>query len=207
MLTDIRLLLIDDDLADAAIIERIVGDGRMWILCTGWEPKSSQLALSTKFLPLVYSFFNTLGGDSDQYGSIVLGEPIVYAPSGDATIARPDGIQFEYTSRADLDQVDQPGVYQFVDADRTRSFAVNLAESESQTTPLGEDALERFGIKIGETLTVAQTQANQRQLRDIELEKTQKLWQWLLVAALALLAIETIWGGLLSRGGPKPEPA
>ena len=195
------------DDGDPAIIEKIVGDGRMWILCTGWQPKSSQLALSTKFLPLIYSFFNTLGGDSDQYGSIVLGEPIPYPPSDQATIAGPDGMKLQYKTKDDLEQVDQPGVYQFTDADRTRSFAVNLAESESRTTPMGEDALERFGIKIGETLTVAQTQANQRQLRDIELEKTQKLWQWLLVAALVLLAIETIWGGLLSRGSPKPEPA
>ncbi|NND97641.1 MAG: hypothetical protein HKN47_09970, partial [Pirellulaceae bacterium] len=191
------------DDGDPAIVEKIIGEGRMWVMTTGWQPSASQLALSTKFLPLIYSFFETLGGDADQYGSITLGEPIGYPPSPSATITGPGETTFEYTSQADLDLITQPGIYQYSDHSTTHPFAVNLAESESHTVPMADDVMDRFGIKMGKTLTVAQSQMNQRQLRDIELEKQQKVWQWLLAAALVLLAIETLWGGLISRSKPQ----
>lgn len=187
------------DDGDPALLQRKVDDGRVWVLTTGWQPKSSQLALSTKFLPLVYGLFGVSGGQGDQFGSITIGDPIVYPPSPTATISGPDQMQLAYETTEDIKQVDQPGVYSFTDNGETKSFAVNLAESESQTTPLSKDALQRFGVDVDKALTVAQTKANKRQLRDIELEKKQKLWQWLLVAALVLLAVETVWGGLISR--------
>ena len=64
--------------------------------------------------------------------------------------------------------------------------------------PIAE--LERFGVTLGTQLNTEQLLARQRQLRDIELEKQQRLWQWLLVAALGLLALETWLGGWISRG-------
>jgi hypothetical protein len=41
----------------------------------------------------------------------------------------------------------------------------------------------------------AQELARLRQLHDTELEGRQKLWRWLLVAALAVLGVETWWAG------------
>jgi Aerotolerance regulator N-terminal/von Willebrand factor type A domain len=195
------------DNGDPAIIEHRMDQGRLWILASGWQPKSSQLALSTKFLPLMFSLFDSSSNQVQPFGSFVLGDAISYKPSSTAVITKPDETTIAWKSSTDLDQINQPGIYQFTDDGQTRSFAVNLPESESDTSPLADDALERFGVTVGKTLSVAQTQANQRQLRDVELENNQKLWQWLLAAALALLAIETLWGGLLSRSGRQPEPA
>ncbi len=190
----------DDD--DPALIERVIEDGRLWVLATGWQPAESQLALSTKFIPFVFSLFD-IGGRRGGGDRFTLGQAIDLPPVESAVITRPSGSAFKYTSGEDAALIDQPGIYQYSDDQDGRSFAVNLDESESRTAAIGDSELERFGVKLGQQLTTAQAEAKQRQLRDVELEKRQKLWQWLLVAVMALLAIETWLGGLISRSRPK----
>ncbi|MGB7347564.1 MAG: BatA domain-containing protein [Pirellulaceae bacterium] len=197
------------DDGDPALLEnQIDGDGRVWVLTAGWQPSSSQLALSTKFLPLVYSWIGRLSGEINAYGSTTVGQSPPFRVSPTATISDPSGVSFEYAKTSDSDRINQPGIYTYNDEGvAPKRFAVNLAESESLTTPLENESLERFGIRLGNASAAVQSEVVKRQLRDIELEKQQKIWQWLLVAALALLAIETIWGGLLSRGSPGPVVA
>lgn len=203
------------DDGDPALIEWTVDEqrdgGRLWVLGTGWQPSESQLALSTKFVPLIFRLFDTTDSQ-DQSTSFAVGESINHSPSDLATITRPSGAAFEFQTDADASQIDQPGIYTFNEGDLASSFAVNLAASESQTETIADTDFERFGITLGAQETTQQTQARQRQLRDIELEKRQRLWQWLLVAALALLALETLLGGVISRSGNEasdttPEPA
>ena len=193
-----RVLSYFDD-GDPALIERTVGDGRVWVLASGWQPAESQLALSTKFIPLVFRLFDSSGGRAglDRY---TVGGPIDMVPSPNAMITGPHGASFRYRSAVDVEGIDQPGIYQFSDGPISRQFAVNLDESESRTAALGDTDLERFGVLLGKQPETAQTLAKQRQLRDVELEGRQRLWQWLLVAALVLLALETWLGGWISRG-------
>jgi len=188
------------DDGDPALLEYQTNEARVWVLAAGWQPAASQLALSTKFLPLIYSFFGGISGDVDQYASTVVGQAAPFRFTDTATVTGPDENQFAYQRSDDAMQIDRPGIYRYSDGETMKKFAVNLAASESETTPLENEAFERFGIKLGKKTTAVQSEASLRQLRDIELEKQQKIWQWLLAAALALLAIETIWGGLISRG-------
>jgi hypothetical protein len=94
----------------------------------------------------------------------------------------------------DLDGIDRPGIYRWIDGDRATQFAVNLDVAESHTEPIGDDTLEQFGVKLDAGQTKEATEEHQRQLKDRELESRQRIWQWLLVAALILLGIET-WIG------------
>lgn len=181
-----------------ALVERTIGQGRLLLMTAGWQPEAGQLALSTKFIPLISGLYDMEGRKrtTDQY---LVGEPIEESPSPTATITRPDGVEFDYRSRDDASQIDQPGIYTFRDGDTVRSFAVNLPDSESRTDPMSEEELERFGVVLGTNVTTEQAMATQRQLRDRELESQQKLWQWLLVSALAILGLETLLGGWFSR--------
>ena len=187
----------DDD--DPALIEIPSGKGKIWILTTGWQPEESQLALSTKFIPMVFQWFESSSADSNRVASYAIGEPIAFQPSSSATITRPDGSTFEYKESDDHDQIDRPGIYVFNDMGESDPFAVNIAESESHTDSLDDDALERFGVKLGAAPTAEQLQASGRQLRDIELEGRQKIWQWLLLIGLVILLMESWLGGWLSR--------
>jgi len=46
---------------------------------------------------------------------------------------------------------------------------------------------------------IAQRAATKRQLQNAELESQQKLWRWLIVAALVMLLLETGLAGWLTR--------
>lgn len=188
-----------------ALIEKPIGDGRVWVLATGWQPSESQFALSTKFIPFLFSLFDTQGGKGagDRF---VIGEKIDLTPSETTTITGPNGSAFEFRASEDLSAIDEPGIYHLVEGETHRSFAINLSEAESRTDPLSETELERFGVTLGKQLSTTEVQAQQRQLRDIELEGRQRLWQWLLLAVLALLALETLLGGLISRGRRDYDP-
>ena len=95
--------------------------------------------------------------------------------------------------------IDEPGVYQFQTDKQTSLFAVNLDQAESRTEPLDEESLAGFGVLLGENASTAELLENERQLRDRELESQQRLWQWILVLALALLGLETFLGAIWSR--------
>jgi len=194
----------DDE--DPALVEQTIGEGKMWVLAAGWQPEASQLALSTKFIPLIFGMFDSDTGslsDSNQY---TVGDKISLEPSPTAEITLPKGEKIAYRSPSDFPTLDSPGIYGVVDGESTSSIAVNLENAESRTETIEADALERFGIRMGTTVSAAEELNNQRQLRDRELESRQRLWQWLLVAALVLLGVETLLGGLLSKSR-SAEPA
>ena len=198
----------DDDAP--ALVEHSIGVGKMWVLAAGWQPKASQLALSTKFIPLIFSMFDPDSGSITKGDRYTVGDDTTLAPSlvpsSIAEITTPDGNKVAFQSVSDLPTFDAPGIYSMVNNESTSRIAVNLDSTESQTETMEADALERFGIRMGLTNTTAQELSNQRQLRDRELESRQRLWQWLLVAALVLLGLETLLGGWLSRSrSSQPE--
>lgn len=183
--------------------------GRLWIMTVGWQPIESQLALSTKFIPLIFGLFDTGGDDTSRFAeqSVRMGAEVaslvgvdgnpweikLLAGGGErASDGQPDALAADAS-------IDRPGIYQWTSAGRTRTFAVNIDESESETDPIGADELERMGVVIGKSITPEVAEQAERQMRDIELESQQRLWRWLLVGVLGLLATETIVSGWLSR--------
>ena len=194
----------DDE--DPALVEKTVGKGNLWVLTAGWQPEASQLALSTKFLPLIFSMFDSTKGSLSGGNQYSVGDKTSMARSTPAEISLPDGEKITYRKAADFPSLDSPGIYSLVDDDSTNRIAVNLNQAESRTEMIADDDLERFGVQLGTTLSAEEELSNRRQLRDRELESRQRLWQWLLVAALALLGLETLLGGLLSRSrSTQPE--
>jgi hypothetical protein len=186
------------DDGDVAIARRGVGAGQCLLLTAGWQPQSSQLALSTKFIPLVSQW---LGSVDSRFSAtqIDVGDPLPIRASQDAPIRD--------TESSDTDM---PGLVSIDDGGVPRTIAVNVAASESETEPVDDEVLEQFGITLGQTSSAINDDASRRQLRDRELESRQSVWRWLLIAALVFLSIETWWAGRLSRSaktvGPDPTP-
>jgi hypothetical protein len=87
-------------------------------------------------------------------------------------------------------------------------FAVNLDAAESKTAPMPTDELERLGVPMKPVETTPTLQAAQQQtLHNAELEARQKLWRWLIVAALAVLLGETWLAGWITRRAAVPVEA
>jgi hypothetical protein len=168
---EIKVLASFDD-ETPAMMQRTIGDGRIIVMAAGWQPNESQLALSTKFIPMIFNLFEMSETSAGETSHFLVGEQIA--------------------SDAANQVFDKPEVYQRELDGNTESFALNLAEAESHLEPIDTSLLERFGINLADSIPADVKLAEQRQMRDVELESNQKLWQWLLVAALAMLGCETL---------------
>jgi len=177
-----------------ALLESKMGAGRLLLLTTGWQPDESQLALSTKFVPLLYRLVHA---DQTEGGRVLrrVGDSLPASIPPDATLTRPDGTAVSVTVERDSSELDSPGVYHWSHEGQMGRFAVNLDPSESRTHTVGDDVLEQFGVKLRSNQPTGEiAQQQQRQLRDRELESRQRIWQWLLAAVLGLIGLET-WMG------------
>lgn len=192
-----RVLARFDDL-DPALVEVPAGRGRLMVLATCWHPEDSQLALSTKFVPLLYSLLDQSGGLPPQPTQFTVAGDIAFASVGadtnqPITVLKPDASRVTVAKgEANFSQADQPGTYSFTVGAGTKRFAVNLDPAESRTAPMPLDELARFGAALpGLTPDAAKAEANKRVLQNTELEGRQKIWRWLVAAALAVLLLET----------------
>ncbi|HWA10871.1 MAG TPA: BatA domain-containing protein [Opitutaceae bacterium] len=193
------------DSGDPALLEIPVGKGRVLALMTGWNPEDSQLAVSSKFVPLLYEMLEYGAGLSSQAAQVSVGDPIavptVDAAGGTVAVRRPDGTTTTLAAgAANFTDTLQPGIYQLNVGSRTVSVAVNLDAAESRTSPLPPDQLERYGAPGAEPVRDAAREARREALmQGTEAESRQKLWRWFLGATMAVLLIESALAGWTAR--------
>ena len=200
------------DNGDPAILEKAIGSGRLWVLASGWQPADSHLARSTKFVPLLSIMLERSGSSGGLPARCHVGEAVALpesvGPALPASVRTPDGAELKLPDNARVfDETNQPGVYLLTVGGRTRQFAVNLDPDESKTAAISADQLGLRGISLGQPSTRAAIAAGARQIRDVELENRQKLWRWLIVAALGILILETWLAGRLARRAVEPVEA
>jgi len=188
------------DNGDPALIEQRHGRGRLLVLTSGWHPADSQLARSTKFVPLVMRILENSGSDDLVRSQYQVGEsvglPNDETQSAPFVVTTPDREEIRLASDAQtFDGTDTPGIYRLQRDDSPSEFAVNLASAESITAPFDAAELEQWGVRLGHENTRADIVERRRQMRDVELEKKQKLWRWLIVTALGILVLETWLAG------------
>jgi hypothetical protein len=127
----------------------------------------------------------------------------IVAKSGGAVLSvrKPDGSQVQLASGdSRFSQTEQPGIYEVIAPSSAVRFAVNLDSAESKTAPLSVDELERLGLPMKPHEIALSKQVELRQgMHNTELESRQKLWRWLIVAALVVLMGETILAGWITR--------
>ena len=201
------------DDGDPALFEQSHGKGRLLVLSSGWHPDDSELARSTKFVPLLSGVLERSGVAETLLPQYQVGDHVVLGAvemgSVAGTVRKPDGTESKLAGGGGtFDETDLPGVYDLASGDVRRQFAVNLDGAESRTAPLEPGELEELGVRLGGQPTRAELVKKHRQMRDKELEDKQKLWRWLIVAALGVLIVETWLAGYLSRPAMKqPEGA
>lgn len=192
---------------DPAVVEKSIGKGRVVLLASSWRPDDSQLARSSKFVPLMLSLLTIGTSEAFETADLHVGDRIPLASFAAriadraATVVVPSGASLKISADATaFDQTDTPGVYAIeTDGERT-AFAVNLEPSESRTQPMPVETLEQFGCKLYKGASqAAASEESRRQMLNAELEGQQKLWRWVILAALAFLAVETWLAGRLAR--------
>ncbi len=178
-----------------ALICKEQGAGKIWILMAGWQPSDSQLALSTKFVPLISGLYRlatpVLGNPSSYRVGMALEIPSDHRVldsagkemTGDPVVGR----------SAKLIPFSQPGIYRRVTATGIESqLAVNLMESESNTAVSGLERLEKLGVLMSDRKPIKKDDASRRQLRAVELESQQGWWRWVLVGVIGVIGLESL---------------
>lgn len=195
------------DNGDPAVLERLVTasgrTGRILLLASGWQPESSQFALSSKFVPFVSGLLDLAYGPGVSASNLTIGESLPIPPSlrgAPLVIHKPVSGDVQLPAdAANFSQTDEPGIYDAAASTGAFRFAVNLAAAESNTAPLPLESLEQLGVRFTSQVSRAERLDRIRQQRDTELESHQKLWRWLLVGTLGLLIVETWWAGCAAR--------
>ena len=192
------------DNGDPALIEVPKGKGRLLVLTAGWHPAESQLALSSKFVPLLYSMLEQAGPRDTAPTAYRVGDAVGLTPPPEGQgwmIRKPDGSETRLsTGETRFAATDLPGIYTAALGDSSWRFAVNLDAAESRTAPRQLDELERLGVPLraAPRPIAASPQLAQRHHR-VELENRQKLWRWLILAAFGVLLVETALAGWVTR--------
>jgi hypothetical protein len=166
-----------------ALLEHRVGEGAVFAFLASWRPEESQLALSSKFVPLLFSLFEHAGYSLRSAPSLHVGETEHPAP----------GFYEEPQSGGGV-----------------RLVAVNLDPAEGRTEPFDPSVeFPALGIPLAEKVAapVETSPAQTLRIENERKEAKQKLWKWLVFAALLVLIVETWFAGRRSAARSTVSPA
>lgn len=166
-----------------------IGKGILHVLTTTWRPADSQLALTTKFAPLLHSLLAVPG---NRRAPLLVGESIPL-PAEIKRITLPDGSQVD--ARSPFTATEIPGIYKAGNF----TFSVQLDPSESELTPLPESEFRSLGLPLDAPVITAQTAETKIELSNLEQERRQRFGWWALVAAAGFFLAETAWAALASK--------
>lgn len=199
------------DSGDPALLEMDAGQGKVVVLAAGWVAADSQLAVSSKFPPLLASILEWSGATRLAAAAYEIGDVLprlaLGAPAGaEVSVRTPSGTVVPLAQDAPgFTETTEPGIYTATAGSQSRPVPVNLDPVESRTKPLAEDDFERLGVPMARTAERARAEAAQAALAPAaEAENRQKLWRWFLAAALAVLLLETVLAGRAARRAITP---
>ena len=181
------------------LLRNPVGSGNVWVLTSGWQPESSQLGLSSKFVPILLGMLDPTGKTLSSQLVYSVGDAIPVDDLPDLTVSKSDGSPVEVAANNGTLQLDAPGLYNLQSAGVRRQVAVQVPNSEVQLTPMDVDIFDQYGVEMGKVKSDSERKQSARQLQAVELEQKQRVWQWLLAAGLMVLALETVLAGLFAR--------
>lgn len=190
------------DNGDPALLALPVGAGTLVLLTSGWQPADSQLALSTKFVPLLFGWLEAAGFAHAEAAGLKVGDALPVVETT-ATVRTPGGREVALAAGQSY-RTDSVGLHQVTTGSESRWHAVQLAPAEGRTSPMAVERLADFGVRLeaaGTAAEVAEAAQVQERLAAGEAEERQQAWWWILVALLAVLGAET----LLAARSTRPE--
>lgn len=204
------------DAGAPAWVEWSRGKGRVVLWTSGWHPADSQLARSSKFPPLLLRLLELTTGVEPRPLSYVVNQAVplpaihgpadiaameIRGPNGTSETVAPGATEFVATT--------EPGLYTVTQGTTSWRFAVNVPPLESRTVPLAPEQLETLGVPLKSNvrdLTEEEIVARQQLMQREEIEQSQQLWRWGLIAAMVFLVGETLLARRSVPGSSADDP-
>jgi hypothetical protein len=189
---------------DPAVLEKTIGKGSLVIMTSSWKKTDSQLARSSKFVAMMAALLDRRDPHPFDAEDHTVGDRVALPASLDdaqATVVhKPAGTDIAMAAGStSFNDTDEPGVYTINPTASPQLFVVNLDPAESKTSPLAVETLEQFGCRLVNPTRTRVDRELLRQMRNAELESRQKLWRWLILAAIGVLIAETLLAGRIKR--------
>ncbi len=183
------------DTGDPAWVVFSLGRGTLHVLTTTWRPADSQLALTTKFPPLLHALLNRAAVSEGSSQPLFVGDPLPVSSETSAVVL-PNG---EALPVGAYKTAEAPGIYRAGGS----AFSVQLDPTESELTPIPVSRLAALGLPTDDLGDPTALAANSQRLSGIEQERQQKWAWWLVIAAAAFFVAETLFAAI---SGKRPAP-
>jgi len=199
-----RVLLAMED-GSPMLVEIPAGKGEVMLLASGWGRSDSDLAVWSKFVPLMNGLLDDAVPPQGLAQQRTVGDSLLLSDlelKGDTMF-----VQFQSKTtvhpRSETFQLSQPGIYRMAAEEKSLTtsevgqvitIAVNLSPEESRTEPYAEELLQAAGVPLAipdDQKNAEKVQQDRRQLLNQELESRQQWWRWLIVSGLIMLLLET----------------
>ncbi|MFN7730771.1 MAG: BatA domain-containing protein [Pirellula sp.] len=181
------------DSGDPAILSRSIGDGSLTVATAGWQPRESQWALSSKFVPMISQWFAVALPKTAMEMSWEAGDVIGDNSIRQLTWSAGGPEQRVPDAEGDRWSLSNCGIYQATMVDRSiRTFAINVPIQESATQPIDPIEFSRLGVRLEPPEKPPVSPDAMRQMQATELESRQSTWWWLLAVALIVVLLESI---------------
>ncbi len=226
--SDSSVVLARFDDGSPALAERRVGEGRSLVWASTLDAFWTDLALQPVFVPFVHQLVRHVSGRTDVLDAFTagqvldvsdarametagLGEVAEALASSEGRIAlSPGGSSIELPAGAGPHflELGEQGFYEIRPPGRNDvrpvAVAVNVDPAEADLAPLDPEEVEASILSGGGAAMPAGVDTERaEELRRADRERRQSFWRWLLLAAFALLAAETVLSNRVSRAGQR----
>ena len=188
-----------------AIWQRRIEMGTVTGMASSWRPEISQLALSSRFLPMMWSLLKQTQSSGELSQWYEVGQRLTLPANTQQPwqLINPDGTVTQFES-ADSDfaktfRFEIPGRYTLKSDSQTIPIAVNIRAEESDTAPMPIEQLESLGVLTGQRVDRVKEARELKKLGEVQLEGRQRIWKWLILAVIGILLVETFLAGLRTR--------
>ncbi|TWT57577.1 hypothetical protein KOR42_09390 [Thalassoglobus neptunius] len=189
-----------------------IGNRQLILMTAGWGRDESDLAVWSKFVPLMNGLLEHLENRVEEQPQLYVGDSLTPAllksSLEEIWFQEPEDAPVRVTNDSPL-VLEKAGIGMFAEskADLTEGnaheIAINLHPDESRLDLVSFESLEAAGLPITSATTALlaeeESPESSRQLMNRELESRQRLWQWLLLAALIVLILESVISGSMQR--------
>jgi hypothetical protein len=198
---DHELARFDD--GHVALLERQVGRGRVLVLTSALDGVWNDFPLQPVFLPVLREAATNAAGYCESRPWAVLGDLTTIAGSSTpAVVIAPSGARLHLGTSGEPAalRLDEQGFYEIrpdrgaSDSTRVVAVNVNLAESDLATF---DTAL--FATAVAPRAATGASRHSDETIAPADLERRQRTWWYLLVAALIVLGAETLLSNRSAR--------
>ncbi|MDH7598060.1 MAG: VWA domain-containing protein [Sedimentisphaerales bacterium] len=181
------------DTNDPGLFELACGKGKVLVLAHRWNMPDSDLALSSKFVPLLYGLIEYADSIQDPPAQYYVGQRLP-AELGPAIVTCPDGSEVQLAAGQAFTQTTMPGLYTIRSVGASRTVAVNIWPTEGLDLPLVADQVDALNMATSSSQEPIFKTTSTTGIADThQLEARQGLWRWLLAACMLVLFAEAIW--------------